>query len=68
MNSNQVHTSILDDMKTFVSQDANRSISFTNKEAAFYFTQSHHTDHVEHAFLRDLILLRIEFSVDTPYS
>lgn len=54
MNSNQVHTSILDDMKTFVSQEANRSISFTNKEAAFYFTQSHHTDHVEHAFFEGL--------------
>lgn len=54
MNNNLTHTSILDEMKILVSQEANRNISFTNKEAAFYFTQSHHTDHVEHAYFEGL--------------
>ncbi|MEK8213726.1 amylo-alpha-1,6-glucosidase [Paenibacillus sp. FSL L8-0463] len=40
---------ILESMTMFVPQDANRGISFTNKEAAFYFTQSHLTNHPEHA-------------------
>lgn len=43
-------TSMLDDMKIFVPKEANRAISFTNKESAFYFTQSHYTDHPEHAY------------------
>lgn len=51
---NQTHTSILDDMKIFVPREANRQISFTNKEAAFYFTQSHVTNHVEHAYFEGM--------------
>ncbi|OPA73324.1 hypothetical protein BVG16_29415 [Paenibacillus selenitireducens] len=54
MNCNQENTSILDDMKMFVPREANRAISFTNKEAAFYFTQSHQTNHVEYAFFEGL--------------
>ncbi|SMF90926.1 glycogen debranching enzyme, putative [Paenibacillus uliginis N3/975] len=46
--------SILNEMKTFVARDDNRSISFTNKEAAFYFTQSHLTNHPEHAYFAGL--------------
>lgn len=45
---------ILDDMKIFVSRDKNRGISFTNKEAAYYYTQSHLNDHVEHAYFAGL--------------
>ncbi|GGF95182.1 amylo-alpha-1,6-glucosidase [Paenibacillus aceti] len=41
---------VLDAMRLCVPAEANRAISFTNKEAAFYFTQSHDTNHVEHAY------------------
>lgn len=46
--------SILNEMQTFVLREENRSISFTNKEAAFYFTQSHLTNHPEHAYFAGL--------------
>ncbi|WP_051424689.1 amylo-alpha-1,6-glucosidase [Paenibacillus graminis] len=45
---------ILDDMKIFVSREENRGISFTNKEAAYYYTQSHLNNHVEHAYFEGL--------------
>ena len=50
----QMNTSILDEMKIFVPSEANRAVSFTNKEAAYYFTQSHETNHVEHAFFEGM--------------
>ncbi|OAB32953.1 amylo-alpha-1,6-glucosidase [Paenibacillus glacialis] len=52
--NNQPNTSILNEMKIFVPIEANRAVSFTNKEAAYYFTQSHETNHVEHAFFEGM--------------
>ncbi|MCM3039351.1 hypothetical protein M3201_06500 [Paenibacillus motobuensis] len=49
MHNHQPSSKVLDEMKIFVPAEANRAISFTNKEAAFYFTQSHETNHMEHA-------------------
>lgn len=46
--------SILDKMTMTVERKDNRAVSFTNKEAAFYFTQSHVTDHPEHAYFEGL--------------
>ena len=45
-----VKPAILDKMTMSVDRKANRAVSFTNKEAAYYFTQSHVTDHPEHAY------------------
>ncbi len=45
---------VLDEMKIFVTKEENRSVSFTNKEAAYYFTQSHQTNHPEHAYFEGL--------------
>ena len=44
----------LDDMKILVSKEENRSISFTNKEAAYYYTQSHDNNHVEYSWFEGL--------------
>ncbi len=44
----------LDTMKISVSAEENRPVSFTNKQAAFYYTQSHKNDHPEHAWFRGL--------------
>jgi len=38
---------MLDRMKIFVPASANRPVSFTNKEAAFYYTQTHQNNHPE---------------------
>lgn len=45
---------ILDKMQIEASESENRSISFTNKEAAFYFMQSHITNHPEHAWFEGM--------------
>lgn len=50
MSSHQPNSNILDAMRIFVPAEANRAVSFTNKEAVYYFTQSHDTNHVEHSF------------------
>lgn len=52
--NHQFISPILDAMKIHVPAKANRAISFTNKEAAYYFTQSHDTNHMEHAFFAGL--------------
>ena len=54
MHNHQPGSKALDEMKIFVPAQANRAISFTNKEAAFYFTQSHETNHMEHAHFAGL--------------
>ncbi|ASA23522.1 amylo-alpha-1,6-glucosidase [Paenibacillus donghaensis] len=45
---------ILDEMKIVSLNEDNRGISFTNKEAAYYYTQSHRNNHVEHAYFEGL--------------
>ena len=42
----------LDSLAIPVSADENRTVSFTNKRSAFYYTQTHRNDHPEHAFFR----------------
>ena len=42
----------LDSLAIPVSADENRAVSFTNKQSAFYYTQTHRNDHPEHAFFR----------------
>lgn len=37
-----------------VTRSENRAVSFTNKGAAYYYTQTHRNDHVEHAWFRGL--------------
>lgn len=54
----QLNRHILDEMKRFVPVEANRGVSFTNKEAAYYYTQSHVNDHVEHAEFEGLNLYK----------
>ncbi|WP_191089461.1 amylo-alpha-1,6-glucosidase [Paenibacillus spiritus] len=49
---------ILDEMKRFIPAEANRGVSFTNKEAAYYYTQSHVNDHAEHAEFEGLHLYK----------
>ncbi|TAJ11092.1 hypothetical protein DMA11_18270 [Marinilabiliaceae bacterium JC017] len=44
----------LNNMKIFVPTEANRPISFTNKEAAYYFTQSHENNHAEYSWFAGL--------------
>src|ERR1035437_4161147 len=38
---------MLDRMKIVVPASANRPVSFTNKEAAYYYTQTHDNNHPE---------------------
>lgn len=45
---------LLDQMKIWVPKDENRAISFTNKKAAYYYTQSHEANHPEHAWFEGL--------------
>ncbi|KUP24177.1 amylo-alpha-1,6-glucosidase [Paenibacillus sp. DMB5] len=45
---------LLDQMKIRVSRENNRAVSFTNKEAAYYYTQSHLNDHPEHAYFEGM--------------
>ena len=37
-----------------VTSAENRAVSFTNKQSAYYYTQTHHNDHPEHAWFRGL--------------
>ena len=46
------HAVSLDSLAIPVSADENRAVSFTNKQSAFYYTQTHRNDHPEHAFFR----------------
>lgn len=45
---------ILESMQIIVPRAANRSISFTNKAAAYYYTQSHLTNHQEYAWFEGM--------------
>lgn len=45
---------ILKSMQVIVPKAANRSISFTNKEAAYYYTQSHLNNHQEYAWFEGM--------------
>ncbi len=42
----------LDSLAIPVSAEENRAVSFTNKQSAFYYTQTHRNDHPEHAYFR----------------
>ncbi len=42
----------LDSLAIPVSAQQNRAVSFTNKRSAYYYTQTHHNDHPEHAYFR----------------
>jgi glycogen debranching enzyme len=42
----------LQDLAIDVAPDENRAVSFTNKASAYYYTQTHRNDHVEHAWFR----------------
>lgn len=46
----------LDEMEITVMANENRPISFTNKEAAYYYTQSHENNHPEHAYFEGLTI------------
>lgn len=52
----EVKRSRLDQLKISVTEDQNRAISFTNKESAYYYTQSHYNDHKEHAYFEGLTI------------
>ncbi|WP_082455715.1 amylo-alpha-1,6-glucosidase [Hymenobacter sp. AT01-02] len=52
--SMQNQPDILETMKIAVPAQANRSVSFTNKAAAYYFTQTHETNHPEYAWFEGL--------------
>jgi len=45
---------LLDKMKIYVPSDENRPVSFTNKEAAFYYTQTHLNNHEEWAWFEGM--------------
>jgi glycogen debranching enzyme len=45
---------ILETMKVSVSRQDNRAVSFTNKAAAYYFTQTHETNHPEWAWFEGM--------------
>ncbi|WP_150274003.1 amylo-alpha-1,6-glucosidase [Paenibacillus tepidiphilus] len=47
-------SALLDEMAVHVTAEENRPVSFTNKEAAFYYTQSHVNNHIEHAYFAGL--------------
>lgn len=44
----------LDSMKIKVTEKQNRPVSFTNKEAAYYYTQSHRNNHVEYSWFQGM--------------
>ena len=44
----------IDDLAVKVTASENRSVSFTNKQSAYYYTQTHRNDHPEHAWFRGL--------------
>ncbi|OKS89214.1 amylo-alpha-1,6-glucosidase [Mucilaginibacter polytrichastri] len=45
---------LLDAMKITVPKDANREVSFTNQDAAYYFTQTHQNNHQEYAWFEGM--------------
>jgi len=49
-----VNMKILDKMKIYVPVAENRPVSFTNKEAAYYYTQSHQNNHKEWAWFEGM--------------
>jgi glycogen debranching enzyme len=49
-------TIIIDEMGIEVTSQQNRPISYANKEAAFYYTQSHENNHPEHAYFQGLTI------------
>jgi len=53
-NAENKQTEMLDRMKISVSAAANRPVSFTNKEAAYYYTQTHLNNHPEWAWFEGL--------------
>lgn len=50
----QLPVSPLDALKITVPREANRAVSFTNKEAAYYYTQTHLSDHPEHTWFEGM--------------
>ncbi|WP_151734073.1 amylo-alpha-1,6-glucosidase [Paenibacillus tengchongensis] len=52
--NNAGESPLLDAMAIGVTAEENRAVSFTNKEAAFYYTQSHVNNHIEHAYFAGL--------------
>lgn len=48
------NTGILESMKIYVSEDANRSVSFTNKQSGYYYTQTHQSNHIEYSWFEGL--------------
>ena len=44
----------LEDLAVTVTPAENRAVVFTNKAAAYYYTQTHRNDHPEHAWFRGL--------------
>lgn len=46
----------LESLAVPVTRAENRAVSFTNKGSAFFYTQTHRNDHVEHAWFRGLNL------------
>ncbi|HJV77223.1 MAG TPA: amylo-alpha-1,6-glucosidase [Paludibacter sp.] len=53
-NAENKQTEMLDRMKISVSAADNRPVSFTNKEAAYYYTQTHLNNHPEWAWFEGL--------------
>ena len=47
-------TVAIDDLAVKVTASENRAVSFTNKQSAYYYTQTHRNDHPEHAWFRGL--------------
>lgn len=45
---------ILEELKVDLAPGQNRAISFTNKESAYYYTQSHVNDHSEHNWFKGM--------------
>jgi glycogen debranching enzyme len=54
LNAENKQPGILDKMKIFVPASANRPVSFTNKEAAYYYTQTHQNNHPEWAWFEGM--------------
>lgn len=50
----ELPVSPLDELKITVPREANRAVSFTNKQAAFYYTQTHQSDHPEHTWFEGM--------------
>jgi glycogen debranching enzyme len=50
----QAPNSPLENLKILIPREANRAVSFTNKEAAYYYTQTHLPDHPEHTWFEGM--------------